>query len=150
MSGRTILGLIIVVVGLFLPVFQEWMPDSIPKPDNTPVIDVVQPSQEILEKVSSISGVVTDKTDRLNLCIFNKVFSERVKGYSATVQQVNDIYTEAGKAFFGDTLRGKYDGYGSGLLSLMKDILGEENHSLTTEEKDVLSTHFNGLAWSFL
>ena len=149
MSGRTSLGLIIVLVGLFWPVIQEWIPDSTPKPDNNPVIDIVKPDSKILEKVSSISGLVVDKEDRINLCVFNKVFSERVNSYSADVQQINDIYTYAGKTFFGDTLRGKYDGYASALSTLMQLTLGLENHNVTQEEKDQLSKTFSGLAWSF-
>jgi hypothetical protein len=150
MSTRTILGIIVILVGLFLPVIQERIPDSTPAPtpDNNP-IGLTKPEKETLEKVSSIAELVTDTKDRLNLCIFNKVFSERVKGYSADVQQINDIYTEAGKTFFGETLRGKYEGYGALLLALMKDSLGSENHTPIQEEKDKLSTDFGGLAWCF-
>ena len=147
MSGRTILGLVIVLIGLFWPVIQEWTPDITPESDVTIGID--EPDRETLEKVSSISDLVTDKKDRLNLCIFNKVFAERVGNYSASVQQINDIYAHSGKTFFGETLRGKYDGYSAGLLSLMKGVLGEKNHSVTKEEKDQLAAHFGGLAWSF-
>ena len=103
--------------------------------------------QEIKEKVSSIADLVTDEKDRLNLCIFNKVFAERVKGYNTDAQQINDVYTEAAKIFFGETLRGKYEGYSSGVIKLMSDVVGNENHTLTQEEKDKLSNIFNGLAW---
>ena len=147
MRLRTIIGLAVIIIGLFWVQIQERIPDIVP--DNTPsvVITIDEPSQEIKEKVSSIARLVTDTKDRLNLCIFNKVFAERVEGYSADVQQINDIYTEAGKTFFGETLRGKYEGYGSGVTDLMSDVVGDENHKLTKEEKDELSNIFNGLAW---
>jgi hypothetical protein len=80
---------------------------------------------------------------------FNKVFSERLKGYSVDAQQMNDIYTEAGKIFFKERLRGKYEGLSTGLVGLMSDIIGTENHTITKEEKEKLASHFDGLSWCF-
>lgn len=147
MRLRTIIGLAVIIIGLFWVQIQERIPDIVP--DNTPsvVITIDEPSQEIKEKVSSIADLVTDEKDRLNLCIFNKVFAERVGSYDADAQQINDVYTEAAKIFFGETLKGKYEGYGSGVTDLMSDVVGDENHKLTKEEKDELSNIFNGLAW---
>mgnify|MGYP003120470515 FL=1 len=148
MRFRTIIGLVVIVVGLFWVQIQEGIPDIVPN-DNIPVVITIdEPSQEIKEKVSSIADLVTDEKDRFNLCIFNKVFAERVKDYDADAQQINDVYTEAAKCFFGETLKGKYEGYGSKVTKLMSDILGTENHTLTQKEKDDLSNVFNGLAWS--
>jgi len=145
---RTIIGLAVIVVGIFWVQIQEGIPDIVPN-DNIPVVITIdEPSQEIKEKVSSIADLVTDEKDRLNLCIFNKIFAERVKDYEADAQQINDVYTEAAKCFFGETLRGKYEGYGSKVTKLMSDILGNENHTITQKEKDELSNVFNGLAWS--
>ena len=108
MRLRTIIGLAVIIIGLFWVQIQERIPDIVP--DNTPsvVITIDEPSQEIKEKVSSIADLVTDEKDRLNLCIFNKVFAERVGSYDADAQQINDVYTEAAKIFFGETLKGKY------------------------------------------
>ena len=147
MRLRTIIGLAVIVVGLFWVQIQEGIPDIVP--NNTPavVITIDEPTQEIKEKVSSIADLVTDEQDRLNLCVFNKVFAERVKDYDADAQQINDVYTEAAKIFFGETLKGKYEGYSSGITKLMSDIVGTENHILTQEEKDKLSNIFNGLSW---
>ena len=147
MRLRTIIGLAVIIIGLFWVQIQERIPDIVP--DNTPsvVITIDEPSQEIKEKGSSIADLVTDEKDRLNLCIFNKVFAERVGSYDADAQQINDVYTEAAKIFFGETLKGKYEGYGSGVTDLMSDVVGDENHKLTKEEKDELSNIFNGLAW---
>lgn len=148
MRFRTIIGLVVIVVGLFWVQIQEGIPDIVPN-DNIPVVITIdEPSEEIKEKVSSIADLVTDEKDRFNLCIFNKVFAERVKDYDADAQQINDVYTEAAKCFFGETLKGKYEGYGSKVTKLMSDILGTENHTLTQKEKDDLSNVFNGLAWS--
>tara|TARA_R100001463_G_scaffold46752_1_gene95342 strand:- start:394 stop:861 length:468 start_codon:yes stop_codon:yes gene_type:complete len=146
-TTRTVLGLLIILIGLFLPQIQERIPDLIPNPVG-PAVEIQEPTQEIKEKTLKVAELVTDSKDRLDLCIFNKTFSERVLGYDADVQQVNDIYTESGKILFKDSLKGKYDGYGSGVVSLISDITGSENHQLTQGEKRQISEVFSGLAWN--
>ena len=146
---RTTLGLLLILIGLFLPQIQEWIPDLIPDTP-APAVVIEEPTQEIKDKTLKVAEKVTDKKDRLELCIFNKVFSERVLGYDADVQQVNDIYTESGKILFKDSLKGKYNGYGAGVVSLISEITGNENHKLTQVEKEKISQVFNGLSWSLI
>ena len=144
---RTVLGLLIILIGLFLPQIQERIPDLIPDTPS-PSIVIEEPTQEIKDKTLKVSEKVTDTKDRLELCVFNKVFSERILGYDADVQQVNDIYTESGKILFKDSLKGKYDGYGAGVISLISEVTGNENHELTQQEKQQISELFSGLAWN--
>jgi len=144
---RTLLGLLLILIGLFLPQIQERIPDFTPNTPS-PSIAIEEPTQEIKDKTLKVSEKVTDNKDRLELCVFNKVFSERVLGYDADVQQVNDIYTESGKILFKDSLKGKYDGYGAGVVSLISEITGSENHELTQQEKQQISEVFSGLAWN--
>ena len=113
-------------------------------------IEWIVSNYEIKDKTLKVAEKVTEKKDRLELCIFNKVFSERVLGYDADVQQVNDIYTESGKILFKDSLKGKYNGYGAGVVSLISEITGNENHKLTQAEKEKISQVFNGLSWSLI
>ena len=144
---RTLLGLLIILIGLFLPQIQERIPDLIP--DNpTRSIAIDEPTQEIKDKTLKLSEKITDNKDRLELCVFNKVFSERVLRYDADIQQLNDIYTESGKILFKDSLKGKYDGYGNGVVSLISEITGNENHQLTQSERQQISEVFSGLAWN--
>ena len=144
---RTLLGLLLILIGLFLPQIQERIPDFTPNTPS-PSIAIEEPTQEIKDKTLKISEKVTDDKDRLELCVFNKVFSERLLDYDADVQQVNDIYTESGRILFKDSLRGKYDGYGAGVVSLISEITGSENHELTQQEKQQISEVFSGLAWN--
>ncbi len=148
MKAKTIIGLALLAVGLFWPQIQERIPDfTIPSNGS---IDIVEPSDEIKEKVSSISSEIADDMDRLNLAVFNNVFSERVLGYSGiNAQQVNDIYTDSAKNFFGEKLKGKYSNLASGLTGLMSDTLGVEDHVVSSAESQSLSKNFQGLAWSF-
>ena len=93
MQIRTIIGVIVVVVGLFWVQIQEGIPDIVPDVRPAVEINIDEPTPEIKEKVLSIASLVTDTKDRLNLCIFNKIFSERVRDYPADSQQLNDVYT---------------------------------------------------------
>lgn len=152
MKAKTIIGLALLAVGLFWPQIQEKLPDLIPnfpsKPD--PAIMIDQPNDAILERVSSIASLVTDKNDRDELGIFNHIFSERVTEWSADSQQVNDLYVSAAQKHFSDRLLGKYDGYGGGIKDLMKATLGTQNHTVSKGEKEELSENFDGLAYSLV
>ena len=103
--------------------------------------------EEIKEKVSSIAALVTDKEDRMDLAVFNMIFAKRVLNYEAEAQDVQDIYVEAAKILFDKSLKGKYNGYGESIQDLLKDSMGDENHTLSQSEKDSLSEDFNGLAY---
>ena len=145
MKAKILFGLTLIAVGLFWPQIKERIPDfTIP---SKPSIDIMEPSEEIKEKVSSAASKVTDEKDRLNLAIFNMVFSERVLSYDVEAQAVNDVYVAAAKNAFGNSLAGKYQGYGSAIQSLFTSNMGEENHILTQLEKEGLSKDFNGLAF---
>jgi hypothetical protein len=145
MKAKTIIGLALLAVGLFWPQIQERIPDfTIP---SKPTLEIVEPSEEIKEKVSSIAELVTDKEDRMDLAVFNMIFAKRVLNYEAEAQDVQDIYVEAAKILFDKSLKGKYNGYGESIQDLLKDSMGDENHTLSQSEKDSLSEDFNGLAY---
>lgn len=137
---RTLIGLII--IGLVL-----WNPKT---EVDVKLIEVDKPTQEIVELVAPISDIVTDPTDRAKLAIFNQTFANRVKGYNTDLQQVNDVYVLAGSKFFENSLVDKYADLDRSLVSLIEKAAGSDNHSLTEEEKQKLSSYFMGLAWSLI
>lgn len=149
MKAKVIIGLALLFIGLFWTQIQERIPDfTIP---SRAYVDIMEPSEEIKEKVSSVSSEVVDEMDRFNLAVFNNVFSERVLNYSdVKAQQINDIYTDSAKIFFGQRLKGKYSNLASNLTRLMSDTLGSEDHVVTPAELQGLSSDFQGLSWSFL
>ena len=95
----------------------------------------------------TLEGMVSDPSDRAKLAIFNYDFAQRVLSYEADSQQVNDIYTLAGKTFFKNTLVDKYTGLSEEIVALLIECMGEENHVLTQEEKNKLHEYFMGVAW---
>ena len=131
----------------FWPQIQDWLMGVVV---SKPVIEIEEPSDKEKSSVKEISKSVTGRDDKLSLAVFNHVFAERVVSYNCSAQQVNDVYVASAKNVFGDSLKGKYPDLSSGLTSLFKSVLGDENHSLSSKEKSDLNRSFNALAWSLV
>lgn len=114
------------------------------------ILEIEEPTPEILELVQSISDLVTDPTDRAKLAIFNQEFATRITNYETDNQKTNDVYVLAASYFFKNELNDKYDGLDQEIIKLIRSSIGDENHVLTTEEKVDLSNKFTGLAWSLI
>lgn len=137
---RTLIGLIIIGLALWhLKVEKDIQ-----------LIEIDKPTQEIIETVNPISNLITDPTDRAKLAIFNQTFANRIKSYETDLQQVNDVYVLAGSYFFENTLVDKYTDLDKSLISLIEKATGADNHKLTDQEKEKLSSYFMGLAWSLI
>lgn len=137
---RIILGLIVIGLALYFP-----------KPKvEVNLLNIEKPTIEIIEAVSPLSNLITDPTDRAKLAIFNQAFANRVKTYDSDLQQVNDVYVSAASNFFGDTMVDKYRDLDKMIISLIETSTGSENHKLSEEEKQKISTNFMGLAWSLV
>ena len=136
-----LIGIVLVIVGVF------WgnTPDA---PDNKPHIVIDKPDKVLTEQWSETSRSITDLSDRIQLCIFNKTFADRVVNYEADAQQVNDVYVFAAKEVFGDSIKGKYDMLSPATQKAMIQILGEENHNVTESDKQKLSKSFMAFAWN--
>lgn len=118
-----------------------------PKPPAAEILTIDKPDQDVIDRVSIFSDIVTDPDDRAKLAIFNHEFAKRVTEYDATSQDVNDVYSIAGKMFFEKSLVDKYDGLSEEIVKLMEEIIGETNHSLDQVEKDQLNEYFIGISW---
>ena len=68
-------------------------------------------------------------------------------GWECNNQQVNDVYSMAGKIFFESTLSNKYENLADELKTLFVQITSDEFHVLSVEEKEKLSEYFMGIAW---
>lgn len=114
------------------------------------LIKLEKPSEQILSQVLPVAKLVTSVEDRAKLALFNNEFASRVTKYTASAQQVNDLYVEAAKQFFEDKMKGKYENYSDGLKSLFRSITTDDNHVLTNEEKELIKNTMNGLAWALI
>jgi hypothetical protein len=145
---------ILAILLLLYAVFGEGLFDKLdkpePQPDPTPaakILNIDKPAENVINEVKAFSDLITDPTDRAKIAIFNYDFAHRITGYNADVQQVNDVYSLAGKIFFKDTLVSKYDGLAEEIKGLLVKILTEDNHILTIKEKESLNEYFMGVAW---
>lgn len=148
--------IILNVVGLLILLFALF-PTSITIPNINPIIpqpninlDIEKPSDDILNRVKQITNYITNKEDKINLAVFNYVFSKRLMTYKTDSQKINDLYVLAGEDFFKGSLKGKYEKLSSDIKSIFMDILGDKNHMLSEEEKLSLKNNFSGLAWSLI
>ena len=137
---RTAIGLLIIFIALWTP----------PQEPDIQLINVDKPTQAIIDIVTPISSMITDPTDRAKLAIFNQTFANRIKIYNADLQQVNDIYVLAASCFFENTLVNKYDNLDTKIISLIENVTGPDNKTLTAEDKEKISSNFMGLAWTLI
>ena len=143
--------------GLLFFVFFGSIPDAIdinPTPDEIDevqaIIDVEKPSEEIIAFVRPIAKIITGIEDKAKVALFNYEFANRLEKYNTDVKQLNDVYVIAGKEFFGDSMKGKYDNFASSIESLFKSIVTDDNHAVTNEEKTQLKKLFMGLSWALI
>lgn len=114
-------------------------------------LDIEKPSQELLDETKPVADAVTDKEDKVKLALFNVEFSKRLPKYldkSISVQQLLNIYKEAGVKVFADTMKFKYPAYGDGLKNMILKIIGEDEHILSKEEQESLKKKFEALSWN--
>jgi len=147
---KRVIAIVLLLYSAFGQGFLDLIDNPNPHPNPSPVaeiLDVKKPTEEILNTVIVFSEIVKEPSDRAKLAIFNYEFAKRVVEYNASVQQVNDIYALAGKTFFQKKLVDKYDGLSENIQSILENILTNENHVVTEQEKQKLNEYFMGIAW---
>lgn len=148
LSIKNLIAITLVLFGVVLAI-QSSTNDVIDK-DDIAILDIKEPSKEIIELVQPISQLVTDPTDRAKLAIFNQEFSNRIVNYTTDNQKTNDVYVLAASYFFNSSLKNKYDGLDAKIVELLQSSIGDDNHMLTEAEKLDISTKFMGLAWTLI
>ena len=146
--NKNFLALLLLVYSVFGGGLFDLLDKPMPGPE--PVVEILnidKPSDSVINRVKEFSDLITDPTDRSKIAIFNYEFAQRVIGYETTSQQVNDVYSMAGKMFFKKTLVDKYDGLAEKIIALLEEIITSENHVVTSEEKNKLNEYFMGVAW---
>ena len=132
MSKKTILNLVAIVMLILAVTPKITIPNVVPiNPTPAIKLDLDTPTAEILSTVSPINKLITNK-------------------YNIDTQKINDIYVLAAKYFFEDSIKDKYDTLPEELKTLFKTVVGEDNHTITAEEKVALQNVFGGLAWRLI
>lgn len=146
--NKNFLALLLLVYSVFGGGLFDLLDKPTPEPE--PVVEILnvdKPSDAVVERVKEFSDLITDPSDRAKIAIFNYEFAERILNYETTSQQVNDVYAIAGKLFFQKSLVDKYDGLAEKIIALLEEIITNENHVVTSEEKNKLNEYFMGVAW---
>lgn len=146
--NKNVLAILLLIYSVFGGGLFDLLDKPSPKPEPiVQILNIDQPSEIILNRVKEFSDLITDPTDRSKIAIFNYEFAERIIGYETTSQQVNDVYALAGKIFFQKTLVDKYDGLAEKIVALLEEIMTDENHAVSLEEKNKMNEYFMGIAW---
>ena len=146
---KKILSVVLLVYGVFGTGWLDLLDVNFPKPKPAPakILNVDTPSEDVQKRVQIFSELVTNPDDKAKLAIFNYEFSQRITEYKTNAQNVNDVYTIAGKTFFQQSLVNKYEGLNEEIVSLLTECMTDENHVLTQDEKNNLHEYFMGVAW---
>lgn len=146
----SILALVLISYGVFGNGLLDLLDNNKPLPAPEPEISILnidKPSEDIINRVKIFGELIKDPTDRAKIAIFNYEFANRLVSYETNLQQVNDVYVLAAKTFFQNSIVGKYKDLPQMIISLVHDVTGEENHTLSEQEKIDLNQRFLGLAW---
>lgn len=150
---KNVIAIALIVFGLFgfglLDKLDRPLPNPSPAPTPAPeaILVIDRPSDDIINKSKAYSDLIVDPTDRAKIAIFNYQFATNVLNYKTNLQQLNDVYTLAGKSFFSNSLVGKYKDLSTMIVNSIEEITTSENHVLTDEEKRKIHDQFMGIAW---
>lgn len=145
---KNAIAVLLIMYGIFgNSLFYNPATPVTPKPEPVAILNVDRPTDTVIAKVQQFSDLITDPTDRAKLAIFNYQFAKNVRSYETDLQKLNDVYALAGKNFFQDSLKDKYDNLPEMIIELIKDTTTDDNHVLTQSEKDQISENFMGVAW---
>jgi hypothetical protein len=147
--SKNIFAIILLIYAVFGNGLLDFIDKTIPSKPNPSIaiLNIEKPKQEVINRLNVFSKLITDPTDRAKIALFNYEFAKRISSYETDVQQINDVYSLAGKIFFQTSLVNKYDGLADNIISLLEEILTDENHIVTKEEKMKLNEYFSGIAW---
>jgi len=143
---KNLIALILIGIALYEPII-NIVPNV--KPD-VAILNIDRPTDATIELVKPIANIVTDPNDCAKLAIYSQEFANRIKKYDIELQQLNDILSLSAKEFFQGSMNDKYKDLDTKIVELITSVVGEDNHQLTTEEKDKLSERFLGLAWALI
>ena len=121
-----------------------------PEPPAAKILNIDTPSEKVINRVQIFSDIITDPDDRAKVAIFNYEFANRILNYNCNIQQTNDVYSFAGKSFFKEEIKGKYENLAPELVKLFKEIVGEDNYIISDEKKSSLHDYFKGIAWGLI
>jgi hypothetical protein len=147
---KNVIAIVLVLAGLGIEL-RPYIPNFVvPKPD-VAILNIDKPNDTIISIVNPVSDLITDPTDRAKMAIFSQEFANRLKGYDADLQQVNDVMALAAQKFFQESMKDKYEGLDDSIIKLITSTVGsDDNSKLNDEEKLKLSEVFMGFAWALI
>lgn len=145
--------LLIVLIVLFLfgdNSIYPFLGKLVPKNISITIVEE-KPNINYIEETLPLAEMIKEKEDKIELCLINLEFSNRVEKYlgkNVNNQQLNDIYVGVNREHFNGRLKDKYDGLSDGLMSLLNKVIGSDVQILTKAQLKEMNRYFLALAWN--
>lgn len=153
MNTKNILAGVVLLIAIF-NITPDKVVDYVKKANivvpSVPAVVIDKPDDAFITKTKPVADLVTNKSDREMMAVFCEEFSNR-KYTDVTMQNMNDILTEAGKVFFKGTLKGKYAGLETELVKLVNvQEIDSADNKLYPEQLKEISNNYKALAWNLV
>jgi len=145
---------LLIAVALLAFAFQDNIKDLIPDnliPDiiKPIVVEISKPSDEFIAFSKDFVSEITSEQELSELAVLNDEYSSRLTSYkSPSVLEVNSVYVKTVGEVFANKYMGKYPIYKNGVISIVKEVAGEKDRSMSPEDLVRLSGLFRGLSWN--
>lgn len=128
---------------------KEYLPDFI-KPARV-IVEVSKPADEFINFSKDFISEITSNQELSELAVLNDEYASRVISYtSPSTSQIDAIYSKVMKEVFESRYLGKYPVYKSGVLLIFKDVQGQKERSMSSDDLTRLSNLFRGLSWNLV
>lgn len=122
--------------------------------NHAPSLVIEEPTQELKDATSDFAKIIKDKNDKLEVAVLANEFSKRLledKYDKVKFQTLNDVYVEASKLFYTDTMSKKYPDFTEYMESFLTEAIGsDEDIVLTNEHRTNLKIYLSALAWNLI
>lgn len=133
--------------------FQDNIKDYLPnfvKPVSI-VVEVSKPADEFINFSKGFLGEVTSKQELSELAVLMDEYATKLTSYtSPSVLQVESIYAKVGREVYDTKYIGKYPAFKDGVKSMMEDVVGTKERSMSPDDLTRLSNLFRGLSWNLV
>ena len=149
---KIILALILCFTAFFGEPVLDWIKNNVDVVDNTPSVNVEEPSLTFKEVVKDIVSTNIDKEDAKQISDFFLELESVIAvdpGFIKTTGNFREFnMTAGGLNFAGLDLKNKYPNLGEEIDQCIIATIGSEDQTLTDEKRSDLCECLNAVAWA--
>ena len=151
-TTRLILALVLCFTAFFGEQAIDWIKNNVEIVDNTPSVDVIEPSLAYKEVVKDIVATEIEKEDAKQISDFFLELGDVVYADPGFIQTTGNFrefnMTSGGLNFAGLELKNKYPDLGEHIDAVIISSIGSEDQTLTQSKRSELVKCLNAIAWA--